>query len=220
MAAETGFGIPKARIQSLSDLIFGLALSIGAFALINSGSNSPDLIIPNILAFGFSFLILVIVWARYTRLTSVLPFETRGTVVLNVVMLFFVAIEPYLFNQLFSSSPSASVGNLTEVYYAVDLAAVFMCLAYLTDILTTEDRALLSPESVRYFTATRNLELASAAAFAVSTLPVFWTTELFGNPLRVYIWLLPIAFGRAGRTLSGIMKKPRYESPSPATQLG
>ncbi len=211
MAAESGFGIPKARIQSLSDLIFGLALSIGAFALINSNSNKPGLILPNILAFGFSFLILVIVWARYTRLTTVLPFETRGTLVLNVVMLFFVAVEPYLFNQLFNLATQADV-NLTEVYYAVDLAAVFLCLAWLTHLLITGSEPPLPAASSSYFSRTRNLELASSAIFLISTIPTFWTTTVFGAPLRVYVWLVPLVIGRAGGALLDRRKGPGREN--------
>ncbi len=220
MAADIAFGIPKARLQSLSDLIFGLALSIGAFALINSNASSPGQILPNIFAFGFSFLILITVWARYTRLTSVLPFETRATVVLNVVMLFFVAVEPYLFNQLFTFTASASVGNLTEVYYSVDLAAVFLCLGYLTHVLLTGERTVPSSESDRYFATTRNLELISGVVFLISTLPIFWTTQVFGNPLRVYVWLLPLVLGRAGRTLTGAMKRPSQQTSGPTIRTG
>src|SRR5438876_2647088 len=88
---------PRPRIQSLSDLIFGLALSIGALNLIASKPPDTPALLGNIATFGFSFLVLIFVWFRYTEIMSVLPVETTRTRALNTVMLFFVAIEPYLF---------------------------------------------------------------------------------------------------------------------------
>jgi len=48
--------------------------------------------------FGFSFLILITMWLRYTRITSVFPIETRRVNNLNILLLFCVSIEPFLFN--------------------------------------------------------------------------------------------------------------------------
>ena len=201
--AEGDFGIPKSRLQSLSDLIFGLALSIGAFSLINAAPSSPGQILPNILAFGFSFLILMTVWIRYTRMAAVLPFETAGTVYLNVLMLFFVAIEPYLFNLLFSASISNSAANLTSTYYAIDLGGIFFCLAYLTQSLTDEGKGLVPLQKIKYFRAARNMEVASALVFLVSTLPILWTAAVFGLPLRICLWVFLLAFGRIGIRIFG-----------------
>src|SRR5216683_5236822 len=91
---------PRPRIQSLSDLIFGLALSIGALNLITSKPTDTSLLFGSIATFGFSFLILIFVWFRYSEIMSVLPVETTRTRALNTIMLFLVAIEPYLFNQI------------------------------------------------------------------------------------------------------------------------
>src|SRR6184192_2868949 len=91
---------PRPRIQSLSDLIFGLALSIGALNLIASKPPDTPALLGNIATFGFSFLVLILVWFRYTEIMSVLSVETTRTRALNTIMLFLVAIEPYLFNQL------------------------------------------------------------------------------------------------------------------------
>jgi len=199
LAKESGFGIPKTRIESLSDLIFGLALSIGAFSLISSNSNSPGQILPNILAFGFSFLILMTVWIRYTRLTSVLPIETAGTVYLNVVMLFCVAVEPYLFNLLFNTSTASSGANLTTTYYALDLGTLFICLAYLTHGLIGEEKSLVSPGRIQSFKVTRDIELVSACVFLISIVPVFWSFVIAGVPLRFYLWAFTLAFARVGK---------------------
>jgi len=88
---------PRPRIESLSDLIFGLALSIGAISLVSRVPATPSRMLIDISQFGFSFLILVSVWLGFTNIMSVLPLEDGTTVILNLVLLFLVSIEPYLF---------------------------------------------------------------------------------------------------------------------------
>ena len=92
--------VPRPRIEGLSDLIFGLALSIGAIQLVGSAPQSQIQLITALSAFGFSFLILMSFWNRYTTIASAVPIETTIMVRLNTLLLFFVAIEPYLFNPL------------------------------------------------------------------------------------------------------------------------
>jgi uncharacterized membrane protein len=52
----------KRRIESLSDLIFGLALSIGALTLIGQSMTDFQQVFLSIAFYAFSFLILVSVW--------------------------------------------------------------------------------------------------------------------------------------------------------------
>src|SRR5216683_7535019 len=109
---------PRPRIQSLSDLIFGLALSIGALNLITSKPTDTSILFGSIATFGFSFLILIFVWFRYTEVMSVLPVETGRTRALNTAMLFLVAIEPYLFNQI-----SFGLGSTASTSLPQDIAS-------------------------------------------------------------------------------------------------
>ena len=91
---------PKSRIESLSDLIFGLALSIGALTLIGQPPSDFGHLVQSLLFYAFSFLILISVWYGYTRTMSLLHVETSRLVELNILLLFLVSIEPFLFNQL------------------------------------------------------------------------------------------------------------------------
>jgi uncharacterized membrane protein len=104
--------IPRPRIQGLSDLIFGLALSIGAVQFIGNLPQDPSTLWHDLLYFGFSFLILISVWNRYTSTTSVMPIETPVLVRLNMLLLFTVAIEPFLLDVLFVKGLGTDVGNL------------------------------------------------------------------------------------------------------------
>src|SRR5205807_779838 len=146
---------PRPRIQSLSDLIFGLALSIGALNLITSKPTDTSILFGSIATFGFSFLILIFVWFRYTETMSVLPVETGRTRSLNTIMLFLVAIEPYLFNQLnFGFTPLTSTSlpqDVTSATYGLDLAAIWTILAGFTHVLTVEEKNLVAPDLVHKY---------------------------------------------------------------------
>ena len=110
--------IPRPRIQGLSDLIFGLALSIGALQFVGNIPSKPEDLTADLLYFGFSFLILINIWNRYTATTSVMPVETPGMVRLNMLLLFLVAIEPFLFDVMFAVGFKNDVGVAASVYYA------------------------------------------------------------------------------------------------------
>ncbi len=202
---------PRPRIQSLSDLIFGLALSIGALNLIATKPADTQALLGNIATFGFSFLILIFVWFRYTEIMSVLPVETTGTRALNTVMLFLVAIEPYLFNQLnFGFTPGAS-STLPQIdasaTYGLDLGAIWAILAAFTHVLTIEERNLVAPDMFRKYRLQRNMEIIVAAIFSVSVLPQFWTTMIGSTSLRYVFWGLTFFVRRVGNFYSRRVQK-------------
>jgi uncharacterized membrane protein len=91
--SETGTQTrPKPRIDSLTDLIFGLALSIGAITLIGNvaGIKTPNDLTNDVVIFAFNFLILISVWMRYTKTMSALPLENSWSISLNTALLFSV----------------------------------------------------------------------------------------------------------------------------------
>ncbi len=197
---------PRPRIQSLSDLIFGLALSIGALNLITSKPADTQALFGSIATFGFSFLILIFVWFRYTEIMSVLPVETTRTRALNTIMLFLVAIEPYLFNQIsFGFTPMGSP-TLPQIdasaTYALDLGAIWAILAAFTHILTIEEKKLVAPDLFRKYRLMRNLEITVAAIFFISILPQFWDTMIGSTSLRYVLWGLTFFVRRIGSVYS------------------
>ena len=129
----------KIRIESLSDLVFGLALSIGSIQLLSNQVHNLTDIVVNVLYFGFSFMILVFTWFGYSRTMTVLPAETRNALWINVVMLFLVAIEPYLFYVLVSS-PTNDFAKFASIPYAINVGALFLTQAGLSRLVVVEDR--------------------------------------------------------------------------------
>ncbi len=73
-----------------------------------------------------------------------LPVETGVVVLLNIVLLFLVSIEPYLFSLL--NSTEVAVFDYASVLYALDLAGLMAILALFMHMLTIEERKLIRPE--------------------------------------------------------------------------
>jgi len=198
---------PKALIESLSDLIFGLALSIGALTLIGQPPSNFGQLIQSILFYAFSFLILISVWYGYTRIMSQLHIETTTLVETNIVLLFLVSIEPYLFNQLISST----FGEYVSILYAFDLGGLFVIQAILSNtILKDRNR----PEPIlRSFRFQRITLSISASIFFISALPFFWSlrVEVGGAviPVRILLWLITLTLSSIRHLWERKSKQPK-----------
>jgi uncharacterized membrane protein len=188
--------IPKTRIESLTDLIFGLALSIGTVFLLSKPPLSPTDVITDLLEFGFSFLILISIWFRYTNIMSVLPVEASGTMLLNALMLFLVSIEPYLLSLLIGPFQASGVAvlNFASETFAVDVAGLNLIIGLFDHQVTIEERKFVSPELVSRYRHNRNVSLFAAVLFVVSILPLFWSWEIIGTPARFYLWIALLVF--------------------------
>jgi len=194
---------PRPRIESLSELIFGLALSIGAISLISRIPETPSRMLIDIAQFGFSFLILISVWLRYTRIMSVLPLEDDIIVRLNIVLLFLVSIEPYLFylNIILDLSAHELLLNSASILYALDMTGLMLILALFTHELTREEKGLVPKDSLVRYKRVRNILFISAALFAITVLPIFWTLKLGNQPIRFYFWFIPVVLSSIMRVL-------------------
>jgi hypothetical protein len=191
-------------IESLSELvkiIFGLALSIGAISLISRLPLTTFGILIDVSEFGFSFLILISVWLEYTSIMLVLPVEDSFTVVLNIVLLFLVSVEPYLFylNITYDLLSHELLLNSASTFYALDMSGLMLILALFTYQLAREERGLVPKESMTRFKQVRNVLFISAALFAITILPPFWTFKLLNLPIRFFFWLIPLILSSVAR---------------------
>ena len=201
--------MPRPRIQTLSDLIFGLALSISALTLVGQQpTNMSDLGFALGL-YGFSFLVLISVWRLYSMITSVLPSEGSMLLNLNILLLFFVSIEPYLFNELFAGRSGMYLG--VSGLYGLDLAAMFFIIAFFTHSLVNEEKNLVPKSLLGRYRAERDITLIVAILFTVSVIPFFGTTTPFvlysgGNEfdftIRSLIWIVCLFFGWGMRSVN------------------
>lgn len=193
--------VPKPRIQTLADFIFGLALSIGAVSLLSSKPPDTVALMQSISLFSFSFVIIAILWVKYTRVMSVLPLEGDRLLVVNFLMLLMVSIEPYLFSLIaFQPAPGVVDPSVTTSAYAVDLGFMNLAMAYFTNELTKEEKGLISPELLGDYRLQRASSIIVAAVFLVSALPGFSVST------RVLIWTLAMLTYPARRLVS---RRPR-----------
>ncbi len=141
---------------------------------------------------------------------SVLPVQTAWTRVLNTILLFLVALEPYLFNSLpFFLSPPQTFSELYDVtssIYALDIGAIYGILALFTHILATEERKLVAPDLLRKYKLSRNLEIVVAIIFLVSAIPQVWVLNV-----RYTIWASTFFVYRGGSLVRGL-RKQRHSS--------
>ncbi|MDA4137315.1 MAG: TMEM175 family protein [Thaumarchaeota archaeon] len=188
---------PRPRIESLADLIFGLALSVGAISLVSSPPTNVQAIYTDLETFGFSFLLLITLWLRYTRIMSVFPLESRRVLNLNILLLLCVSVEPFLFN-IVRNTPAAvtdprAYADASSTLYALDLAALFGILGGFTLTLASDERKLIPKELIRRYRLEGVSQVACGLIFVVSALPIFFTLEGgTGGPIRYYIWIIPL----------------------------
>lgn len=192
MTESSGNSTGKRRIESLSDLIFGLALSIGALTLIGQPPNSLAGLALSILFYAFSFLILIMVWSAYTQAMSHVLMETRRTFSFNIMLLFLVSVEPYLFNLLIHPSQGILLQDVS-IIYAFDLGGLFVVQSLLISSILADKS---QPEPlIRHYKLLRNAQIIGALFFFVSALPFFWTWTITVDKipihLRFILWLAP-----------------------------
>jgi uncharacterized membrane protein len=193
----------KIRIESLSDLVFGLALSIGSLTLIGRAPQSGHDLEVNVALFGFSFLVIVLTWLGYSRTMSVLRDETPLALLANLVLLFFVALEPYLYYVLQSVQPSGLL-DAASVAEGLDLAGLFLMQAVLAYLVVKQGgagsavRQGVRPDVAARFRRTARLDVIVAAILATSTLPFFWANTPF-DYVRFIMWYATFVVYFAGR---------------------
>jgi len=169
-------------------MVFGLALSLGAFALVASPPGNATALYTDLVTFGFGFLILIVVWLAYTRLITALTLEHVAAVRLNIVLLFFVSIEPFLLNVLVRPGVSGGFFAAVSQAYAVDVGAMVTLLGIFAWVLSTTKDPSVTDLARRALRRESRRRWFAAGIFFVSALPYFGTPMLLGESVRLWIW--------------------------------
>jgi uncharacterized membrane protein len=208
---------PRPRIESLSDLIFGLALSIGAFALVSNPPTTDAELYRDIVTFSFNFVILISIWIRYTRIMSALPITNARIVMLNTILLFTVSIEPFLFNILrLSNSSTPALDRLLEAassLYGIDLGALMLIMAFFTLALADEEKQLVPKDMIHQLRVEAATWLVAAGIFLASAVPLFGKIDIagvltYGLSIRIMMWLIAVVVIWASRSARNSVEDP------------
>jgi uncharacterized membrane protein len=178
-------------IEKLTTAVFGFALAVGALSLTAANPETTADIIEGLILFSLSFLILVVIWWGTSEIMSKIDQGKPVTIFLNIVLLFFVAIEPYLLNIL---NINPQLFPLSSSLYGIDMAFLMGLSAALCHILIKENKTVLTTQQLRHFTMSRNRQFVCAGLFFLSLLPQFLEWTLAGMPVRVFIWFATLAF--------------------------
>ena len=185
------------RIEGLSDLVFGLALSIGSLAMISQPVNNLSDITDGLLQFFFSFLIIVSVWVAYTKIVSEIKIESSWDFRLNLGLLMLVAIEPYLLFLLGHNDPE--ILEWASMAYALDVGLI---MAILAGLFSRKKEQGTSEATILQNRFERNRYIGISLVFLISALPFLWVPSVVGTiNLRFIIWMFAIMPGLTLRVL-------------------
>jgi uncharacterized membrane protein len=184
-------------IENLSNLVFGLVLSIASLILIANPPKNPRELAEDLAWFTFSFLLVISVWRSYVAIMCQIEEWNSRDVRLNILLLLFVGMEPYLFNaitfqdSLLPPGEQDIMNNIGTMAFALDIAMILIIIAIYYNILAREHAR--SAREEKRFRVARNSRLLSGAIFALSAIPFTWDIKLMGMELRYYIWFIPLA---------------------------
>jgi uncharacterized membrane protein len=190
--------VSRKRIESLSDLMFGLALSVGALALIAQPPTTPDELTPRLIAFIFNFVVLIAVWLQYTMVMSRMPVETGRMVLANAFLLLLIILMSYLINEVRFVSPPLPIpadtplGAYSSQLYGLVLAGVTGILSFFSYNLSIEEKHLIPRGYLRKARSAAKANAFFCALFLFTALPQAWDWSFDQVPLRFALWWIPL----------------------------
>jgi uncharacterized membrane protein len=183
----------KKRLEDLSNLVFGLALTLGAITLLPPENDDLGALFAVILRFALSFAIVVWIWWLYNNVVQDIEKTRPGLASLNMVLLFLVVIEPFL---LTVSSTYAS----GKIAYSIDLGTILVILAVFYQFAIDDPSLSVVKRSKNNLALNRNLSLIFAAIFYASMIPQLLLPTI-GGEIQSYMWLAVLVLGLATRRM-------------------
>lgn len=179
----------KKDIEDLSNIVFGLALTVGTLTLVKPSEDSFLELISILSNFALSFIVLLWIWWLYNRTMKSMVMDGRVKYGLNFVLLFLVIIEPYLLTTIDTVSGATA--------YAIDLGTTMVVFFIFWHLMlreappTDEDRR-------RKLRRSRNTMVVSAAVFYASTLVQLFPS-IASSGIQGLIWLLVLVLAMVYR---------------------
>ena len=182
----------RLKPDSFSDIIFGLALSIGSLILIENRVQVWQSFVWNIVLFGFSFAVIAMAWLSFSATMRYLSTEVPAVIFLNLMLFFCVILEPYVFYMLMNSSGQLSM--VISQVFAFDVGFMFFVLGIMAEMVVKEAR-LNHPryhsEDLKTLGRMIYPRYIVGALFLISVVPFFWVSTPLGH-LRSIVWALAL----------------------------
>jgi uncharacterized membrane protein len=183
--------VEKKKIEDLSNLVFGLALTLGAITLVQPKEDNFAELLGILVSFALSFLVVVWFWYLYNRVMEITRMDRPIKYFLNFILLFFVVIEPYLLTITNKTSGSTA--------YALDIGAALLVFVILYQFILEETPAV-DERSLKQLRRNRNLLIVCSLIFFASIL-IQLVPSLQSNGVQGLVWLSVLILAFSSRFL-------------------
>jgi uncharacterized membrane protein len=223
----------RRAMHVITDAVFGLALGLAAFSLVDYQITTVEDVLFAIGFFAVTFSLVVLFWMWVRRFFEDLPVYGGGFIGILFVLSFLVALLPFImrlfFTQLYGGTPEvATLAILT--LYPLDMGGIAVLVALLHLLFVKQARARTPWPDYKHIASDSVAALTLAAGFFVTALipapmvlgdllPIGLPLPLAGIPARLGIWIPIIAIGVVASiavTLLLRRMQPKGASPSPA----
>ena len=165
------------KFKSINTEIFALTLGLGAFSLSIIPRNSIMEVVQAIGVFAIAFFYIAIIWIINFRFFEKYPLYDNTFLGLNFVVLFLVAISPFLMQGF---SMSLDFSDQMSILYALDITAIFVILGVLHQRYILQNKEYLKEKVRLEIKMDRNMQFIIALWFLISTIVslqyrfIFW----------------------------------------------
>ena len=167
------------KFKSITTEVFALTLGLGAFSLAIVPRTSILEVAQAVGVFAIAFAYIVMIWISNSRFFENYPLYDNTFLALNFVVLFLVAISPFLMQGF---SMSSDFANAISILYALDIMGIFAILGVLHQRYLQQNIDHLKVEKTREVKMDRNMQFIISAWFLIST--------IMPMPYRFVFWML------------------------------
>jgi len=167
------------KFKSITTEVFALTLGLGAFSLAIVPKTSIMEVAQAVGVFAIAFFYIVAIWIINSRFFENYRLYDNTFIALNFLILFLVAISPFLM-QAFSMS--SDFADPMSILYSLDIMGIFVILGVLHQRYIWQNRDHLEREKAREVKMDRNMQFIISAWFLTST--------VISMPYRFFFWML------------------------------
>lgn len=153
------------KFKSITTEVFALTLGLGAFSLSIIPRTSTVEVAQAVGLFAIAFFYIVMIWIIQSRFFENYPLVDNQFLALNFMILFLVAISPFLMQGF---SVSSDFADPMSILYALDITGIFAILGVLHQRYIQQNRSHLKKEETREVKMDRNMQFIISLWFLAS----------------------------------------------------
>jgi len=165
------------KFKSITTEIYALTLGLGAFSLAIIPRTSIMEVAEAVGVFALAFFYIAIIWIINFRFFEKYPLYDNTFLALNFVILFMVAISPFMMQGF---SLSSEFADQMSILYALDIMGIFAILTVLHQRYIMQNKEHIKEQKIREAKMDRNMQFIVSLWFLVSAVMpiqyrfIFW----------------------------------------------